>query len=441
MAKTGQHRHWISAIHWLGATGALALLLASTVIGTPPPQADALSAAFSVLHRFGGLPDGMFPLGSLFRGLAGNLYGTTFQGGVTGGSCGNLGCGVVFKLDPTGKETVLYRFTGGADGALPSSGVIGDRVGNLYGTTFQGGGSANDGVVFKLDPTGKETVLFTFGFDGGPSGLTPDRAGNVYGTTAFSCSNFGCFGSGTVFKLDPTGKETVLYRFAGAPDGLSPDSGVIRDFVGNLYGTTGAGGNTTGVCPSSAGCGVVFKLDPAGHETVLYSFTGGADGSLPSAGLFRDLAGNLYGTTTYGGITTGVCGPRGAPPVTGCGVVFKLDPTGKETVLYSFTGGADGAWPLAGVIRDSAGNLYGTTSIGGVCAMGFGGWGVVFKLDPAGHETVLHSFAGGPDGNGPSASLIPDRAGNLYGTTVDGGVTTGICAPQGCGVVFKLTPY
>jgi uncharacterized repeat protein (TIGR03803 family) len=179
---------------------------------------------------------------------------------------------------------------------------------------------------------------------------------------------------------------------------------------------------------------VVFRLSPSGSETVLYSFTGGADGANPSAGLVRDAAGNLYGTTFLGGVESGSCGGS-------CGVVFKLSPTGSETVLHSFTGGADGANPSAGLIQDAAGNLYGTTFLGGVESDSCGGsCGVVFKLSPTGSETVLHSFTGGADGAGPYAGLIQDAAGNLYGTTSEGGANSVCPLSPGCGVVFRLAP-
>ena len=180
------------------------------------------------------------------------------------------------------------------------------------------------------------------------------------------------------------------------------------------------------------GCGVVFKLDTTGKETVLYTFTGGTDGGLPMAGLVRDSAGNLYGTTYYGGDLS--CYPY--QPY-GCGVVFQVDTTGHESVLYTFTNGADGGFPYAGLIRDAAGNFYGTTMWGGTH-----GAGVVFELDTTGHETVLYTFCAKTnctDGGNPVARLIRDAAGNFYGTTEQGG---GICKEQfgNCGVVFKLTP-
>ena len=198
--------------------------------------------------------------------------------------------------------------------------------------------------------------------------------------------------------------EAVLHSFASPPRGASPFAGVIRDSAGNLYGTTTAGG--------ASNSGVVYKVNTAGQETVLYSF--GAGGSFPYAGVIPDSAGNFYGTTSSGGTAN-------------AGVVYKLDPAGNYTVLYSFT--LDGGYPRAGVIRDSVGNLYGTTSSGGTANAG-----VVYMLDTAGRETVLYSFTGYPnDGGQPYAGVIRDSAGNLYGTTYDGG-------RSGAGVVYKLKP-
>jgi uncharacterized repeat protein (TIGR03803 family) len=310
--------------------------------------------------------------------------------------------------------------------------LVRDHAGNLYGTTVDGRGglsvcSGGCGVVYKLGRTGKETVLYSFtgGADGGSSyaGLVRDKAGNLYGTT----TGGGIYGQGTVFKLDATDKETVLYCFTGGMDGGTPGARLLRDNAGNLYGTTQYGGDLSCSVSFPPGCGVVFKLDPAGKETVLHSFTG-PDGSLSFTGLVRDAAGNLYGTTAFGGAS-------------GNGVVFKVDPAGKETVLHSFTGGADGANPYASVVRDAAGNLYGTTyaggNTGGFCSK-YGGCGVVFKLDTTGEETVLHTFTG-RDGLQPRGALLRDAAGDLYGTTSIGGDLNG-CSGIGCGVVFKLTP-
>jgi uncharacterized repeat protein (TIGR03803 family) len=361
----------------------------------------------TVLYTFTGGADGANPSAGVIGDSAGNLYGTTSGGGTAG-------YGVVYKLDKAGHETVLYTFEGG--GSYPYAGVIEDSAGNLYGTASSGGGIGDCcGVVYKLDAAGHYTVLYTFaegaerpyGAEGGypQAGVIRDSAGNLYGTT----DRGGAADAGVVFKLDTNGQETVLANFPGPSDGSFPATGVVGDSAGNLYGTASSGD------PSNAG--VVYELDTAGHETVLYSFTGGADGAFPEAGVIRDSAGNLYGTTTRGGTEDQ-------------GVVYKLDTVGQETVLYSFGGGADGANPYtAGVIRDPAGNLYGTTGVGGI--NGLEGVGVVYKLDTAGNYTVLHSFTGGADGANPYTGVIRDPAGNLYGTTGVGGAAN-------AGVVFKV---
>ena len=330
---------------------------------------------------------------SLICDSSGKLDGTTFSGGT-----GNMG--VVFMLNTAGQETVLYTFTGGADGARPSGPLIRDSAGNFYGTAASGG-IGNAGVVYMLDVTGHETVLYSF--TGGADGLAPDlgvvrhSAGNLYGTTYAG----GTGKAGVVFMLNAAGQETVLHSFAG-DDGKNPQ-GVIRDSVGNLFGTTSGGGRRKS--------GVVYKLDTSGKLRVLYQFTGGADGDYPDSGVVRDSLGNFYGTTAGGG--TGKVG-----------VVYMVDTGGNETVLHSFNW-TDGAAPYSSVIRDPAGNLYGTTDTGGT-----GYSGVVYKLDASGHETVLHAFADWKDGWGPLAGLIGDPEGNLYGTTYQGG--------PGEGTVFKL---
>ncbi len=378
----------------------------------------AHAAGFRVLYRFTGGSDGAYPEAGLIRDSAGNLYGTTAGGGI------GYGYGTVFELAPDGTETVLYAFTGGSDGNDPTAGLIKDKAGNLYGTTAFGG-AHHDGTVFKLAPDGTETVLhaFTSGADGADpfAGLIKDKAGNLFGTTDFGG---GTSGKGTVFKLAPDGTETVLHAFTGGNDGDDPIGGLIKDSAGNLYGVTALGG--TADC-GGTGCGTVFEIAPDGTKTVLYAFTGGSDGAGPSASLIRDSAGNLYGTTQGGGGTSCSDGY-------GCGTIFELAPDGTETVLYAFTGGSDGANPFtAGLIRDKAGNLYGTTDFGGPL-----GEGVVFRLAPDGTERVLHSFGiSGGDGAAPSASLIRDSAGNLYGTTQGGG-DTGCNHPYGCGTIFTL---
>jgi uncharacterized repeat protein (TIGR03803 family) len=334
-------------------------------------EQQAQTPIFTVLHAFTG-SDGAFPISGVLRDAAGNLYGTTSAGGQV--TCSNVSdlCGVVFKLDTIGKETVLHSFTGKADGAHPAFGSVLRNAGNVYGTTFAGGST--------------------------------------------NCPNGGC---GVVFKLSPTGTETVLHRFTGGLDGANPLAALIRDNAGNLYGTTQSGG--------AFHRGVVFKLDMSAKQTVLHNFTGGADGSAPAAGggLVRDSAGNLYGTTNGGGGST-ICAD-------GCGIVFKLAPTGTETVLHRFRGGADGAHPAAGLVRDSAGNLYGITASGGGLGCGGQGCGIIFRLDATGKETVLHRFTAGKDGAGPDGGLVRDSAGTLYGTAQNGGALR-------LGVIFKITP-
>jgi len=343
----------------------------------------------TVLYNFTGGADGAVPYGTPTRDPAGNLYGTT-----TGG--GTAEAGVVYKLDTAGNYTVLYTFTGGADGGLPYPGVMRDSAGNLYGTTSRGG-SFSAGVVYELNTGGQETVLYNFAGGNGmaPSGVIRDPAGNLYGT--------GPANAGVVYKLDTAGNYTAMYSFMGKADGGRPYGGVIFDSAGNLYGTTFGGG--------TGGVGVVYKLDAAGQETVLFGFPGATGGSCPHAGVIRDPEGNLYGTTERGGAGDG-------------GVVYKLDTTGQETVLYTFTDshGSQGT----GVIRDPAGNLYGTTYYGGTERTGS-----VYKLDTAGNYTVLYSFTDGADGGYPSAGVILDPAGNLYGTTP-------VAGTGGWGVVYKL---
>jgi len=377
----------------------LAFVLVS-VIGT---SQVAKAQTLTILYSFTGGADGSQPYSSLVMVSAGNLYGTT----AVGGSSGN---GVVFKLDSSGKETVLYDFQGGADGANPWAGLVRDSTGNFYGTT-EAGGTDGFGTVFKLNKTGKKkTVLYDFTGQGNDGAYTfaclvRDTKGTLYGTTYKG----GASGDGTVFKLNKAGKETVLYSFQGGSDGQNPYAGVIRDAAGNLYGTTfGTFGPNYGT---------VFKVSKTGKEKVLHAFTGGADGGAPEyGGLVMDTAGNLYGTTSYGGAHQYF------------GVVYKVSKRGKETVLYSFSGGRDGGQPNAGLVMDKAGNLYGTT-VGG----GANGHGTIFKVTPKGKETVLYSFAGGTDPAAPDANLILDSTGNLYGTSIAGGA-------YGAGTVFKLTP-
>ena len=392
-----------------------------------PFLATSLSEAqtFTVLYSFSGAPDGGNPYGGLVMDTNGNLYGTTYDGGVT--ACYPDGCGTVFRVDPTGKETVLYTFTGGADGAYPTAGVL--RVnGNLYGTTVGGGGSGFGtglGLVFKVDKKGKETVLHTFTAAAGDgsypwAGLVRDKAGNLYGATTqggdLACGLLPPQGCGIIFKLDPIGNETVLHAFTGL-DGAFPYASLLRDSAGNLYGTTVMGGTSNG--------GTVFDVDNTDQFTLLHSLSKVA---YSEGALLRDGKGNLYGTSYFGGDYD-------------LGAVFKLDPAGNEYVLYSFKSLADGLQPEAGLVRDRQGNLYGTTRLGGdlTCTANGSGCGTVFKIDRKGNHTVLHSFTL-TDGAYPSSPLVQDKLGNLYGTAKGGGNPACQTGYAGCGTVFKLAP-
>jgi uncharacterized repeat protein (TIGR03803 family) len=411
----------------------ITLLLASGIV---PTQAQARK--FKVLHTFEG-SDGDGPASQLVRDEAGNLYGTTISGGSS--KCPGGGCGTAFKMDGTGKLVWLHKFQG-ANGDEPFPGLLRDAAGNLFGTTAYGGkveqacSSLGCGVAFELDKSGKETVLhkFTGGADGNsPVGpLVEDRGGNLYGATASSGNGFG-----TVFRLSRRGKETVLHNFSGSSDGYNPSGGVILDAGGNIYGTTFIGGDLN--CNPGQGCGVVFKIDTTGKETVLHTF-GGSDGANPTSPLLLDSAGNLYGTTDKGGNLECQGG-------LGCGVVFELSPgsggSWTEKVLYDFCSASnctDGKFPgQGGLIQDASGNFYGTTIEGGIdlTCSGGNGRGVVFKLDASGKETVLHNFTGGKDGYYPATGMTLDLPGNLYGTAIGGGDTS--CNPPlGCGTVFKL---
>lgn len=411
----------------------IVLIAALLAFAFPAAQLAHAQFAETVPYTFTGASDGAGPAAGFIFDSNGNLYGTTVNGGDTSGAnCPGLnpptGCGVVFELSsPSGgagpwTETVLYTFTGGSDGAYPQASLIFDSNGNLYGTTSNGG----------------------------------KMSGAI-------CSGLG--GCGVVFELAPpksgTGPwtETPIYTFTGLnSDGAVPYASLIFDSKGNLYGTTIGGGTGDGKGHNQDG--TVFELTPPSGgsgpwtEKTLYSFTGGSDGGDPVANLIFDTNGNLYGTTILGGITSGVnCGAS-----VGCGVIFELSPPSggsgpwTETPLYSFTGKADGSYPYAGLIFDSNGNLYGTTATGGVksgpVCKGTNGCGVVFRVSPPSDgsgdwtESAIYSFVSGSDGGFPYAGLTFDSNGNLYGTTVQGGNTTGAnCTDfDGCGVVFKLSP-
>jgi uncharacterized repeat protein (TIGR03803 family) len=365
---------------------------------------------------------------ALLMDPSGNLYGTAEFGGA-------YNHGVVFRLSVNGNgwiETVLHSFKGGAtDGETPHASVIMDSAGNLYGTTIGGGSgkcSGGCGVVFQLAPSASgpwtETVLHQFqgGTDASEpySGVVFDNAGNLYGATTAG----GASGQGAVYKLAPSGggawNETVIYSFKGTPDGASAWGVPVFDAEGNLYGTTNGGG--------AKGLGTIYELAPAAggewNEQVLHSFHGASDGSDIFEGLTVDGAGNLYGAAETGGSAD-------------CGVAFELSKNASgvwdETILHTFLGinALDGENPNA-LIFDRAGNIYGTT-VGG----GTDNPGTIFKL-AAGtwSETILYNFTGGNDGAYPSAPLIIDTAGRLFGTTLWGGPAGDTIG----GVAFEFTP-
>jgi len=362
------------AVITVASTAIIVALFIETVVTSQTAEAQT----YAVLYEFSGGTDGRYPTTGLTVGKGGILFGTASQGGISGG-CGGVGCGTVFKVTQSGKLTVLHRFHNGRDGATPYGDLILDAAQAVYGTTANGG-AHNNGTVFKLEPSGKLITLhsFTGGKDGGSpnASLLLDATGNVYGTTAGG----GRYAWGTVFKLNGTGKLTVLYSFKGLADGGRSYSALLRDSKGNLYGTTALGGDLS--CNPPLGCGVVFEVSKGGKETVLHTFAG-TDGATPEAGLLRDEAGNFYGTAWQGGNA----GCNGV----GCGTVFRLGTTGNETTLFGFTGGPDGGAPLCSLFRDKTGNLFGTTTLGGTS-----GEGTVFELSETTGETVLHSFQGQP---------------------------------------------
>jgi uncharacterized repeat protein (TIGR03803 family) len=403
--------------------------LVFSILAIAMSSAPAIAGG-KVLHSFQGGGDGELPLGSLIQDQAGNLYGTTDGGGKT--RClendDDNTCGTVFELAPDGTETVLYAFAGGCDGDGPGGALLTDKAGNFYGTTTGGGDCADDGgngTVFRLAPDGTETVLYAF--KGGKDGylavgnLTMDKKGNLYGVTEAGgkpneCNDSGC---GTVFEVTPDGKKKILHVFQDGSDGGQPSAGLVMDKAGNLYGTTSFGGSGTSC---EVGCGTVFRIAADGTESVLYSFQGGSDGWGPRCGLIADSAGNFYGTTADGGSAN-------------AGTVFKVTADGTETVLYSFLSNATGISPFAGVIMDKAGNLYGTTVAGGGSGTGCKdiGCGVAFKLAPDGTETVLEVFKAA-HGRTPYAGLLLGKNDLLYGTTTAGGA-----GKHNDGVVFRVT--
>jgi uncharacterized protein YceK len=425
----------------------------------------------TILHTFTWDADGGFPWSGVAPDGKGNLFGVAYLGGITDGVC----CGTVYELSPDRKGDwnyqIIYTFPDGGriDGEAPAGGLIADSAGNVYGTTQQGDDLFGCGSVFELSPTKKgpwkETILHRFnkGDRVSGDGCTPnswlvfDQAGNLYGTTEYGGGRGPCDqntgGCGSVFELSPGSdghwKETIIHRFPeGSTDGAIPLGGLVFDHAGNLWGTTeSAYGNNTILSTA-------YELSPGKDgkwkETALYPFTGNSTGWLSMNGLTIDASGNLYGTTFYGG--------------NGAGLVYELTPQKKgppvETVIYEFqlcgeNSCPDGIEPWGGLAFDSAGNLYGTTTYGGgqggYCESGNVdvGCGTVFKLSPAGNNTWNYSIVYASPGGSAGEFLTDDRLfvasdGAIYGTTFDGGDPNGNCPQEildlgGCGTVFKLT--
>jgi len=405
------------------------ILVAFALIGSPLLPAQRLNT----IHAFAGKPrDGGGP-NALFSDSSGDLYGTTAYGGRTGN-------GTIFRLDTSGHESILYNFKGQPDGSDPQA-LVRDAAGNLYGVD-RVGGKFNAGTVFRLAAAGKESSIYTFTgqTDGlNPSSLIQGPTHELIGTTVWG----GAAGLGSVFIVTPSGKETVLYSFQGGSDGIYPFSSVVRDPDGNLYGTTAYGGTGNGAaCNPRFGCGTAYKISKDGTETILYNFGSTSnDGVVPFAGLVRDENGNLFGTTSSGGAGQ-ICGE-----IYACGTVFRLSPpkskNGKwtETILYSFTGGSDGGDP-GNILRDSSGNINGTTATGGTH-----GFGTLFRLGQDGKKIVLYNFTGIHDGGVPLGALVQNSAGEFYGATGIGGnpdcnQQLSIADPtaKGCGTVFQFMP-
>ncbi|HKT87402.1 MAG TPA: choice-of-anchor tandem repeat GloVer-containing protein [Candidatus Sulfotelmatobacter sp.] len=374
---------------------------------------------FTTLANFN-FVNGDEPNSTLVQGSDGNLYGTTFGGGLY---CQTdiFSCGAIFKMTPMGALSPLLSFNY-SDGAYPSGPLLQSGDSEFFGTS-EGGGTFNGGTIFRITAKGSPSLLYSFMYGAFPTGgLVQTADGDLYGTTSG-----GAQGS-MVFKITSAGTFTKIARLDGT-NGSSPAGRLLQAADGNFYGTTVYGGTGSG-CKYSIGCGTIFKVTPGGALTTLYDFcsqTNCSDGSFPYAGLVQASDGNFYGTTGYGG-ESGKC-------KYGCGTIFRLTPSGKLTVLHSFRGfPTDGSDPQGTLIQATDGNFYGTTILGGAFSVQgcqVGGCGMVFKITPTGKLTMLHSFSSG-DGSSPFAGLMQAADGLLYGTTGLGGST-------GNGTVFSLS--
>lgn len=414
---------------WRVASSVLRIAVVILAVAAFAPRGEART--FKVLYSFCSQPncaDGATPQPGLVMDAAGNLYGATAAGGSRGGG------GTVFKLTASGGETVLHSFrtvAGSPPNVYPSIAFVG-LTSSLYGTTAAGGAHGM-GTIFKISPSGHKTVLYSFCAEANCAdgarpggGLAIDGAGNLYGN-----AENGGTGSGVVFKLSPGGALSILYNFCSlsdCADGRTPIGPLLLDAAGDLFGTTNAGGNRgQDPFPDDQGPGTVFGVTQNGELTDLWSFCSLAacrDGYMPASGIITDGAGNFYGTTPEGG--------RRVPNGSRGGTVFKLTPSGQETVLYRFCRKLDcfdGLTPAGGLLMDQSGNLYGATAAGGEFHNG-----TVFVLTPSGKRRTLHSFCAEAecvDGAAPVGGLIMDAAGNLYGVTSNGGAGS-------TGTVFEI---
>lgn len=427
---------------WLGIIRSVLVVGCAVAFAAIVTPRQASAQTYSVIHNFTGGPGGQSPFAGVVADGAGNLYGTTSAGG--GGTCNGSGCGTAFRLNPsTGVFTLLWQFTGGTDGAGPTTALFVPEIG-LYVITAGGGNNGcgsnylfapGCGTIVRLSPRATpprntrdshwiESILYKFrGFpnDGSaPAGnLALDNAGNLYGTT----NTGGTEGPGTVFQLSHSNgswRESTLHNFFQGLDGGYPFGGVTLDAAGNLYGTASTGGGSDS--------GVVFQLIAASgwRENPLFSFDGGMDGAQPLSGVAVDSFGNLYGSTSGA-----ECGNDG-------GTVFELNSRSwTYSTIYCLGGHYGGGPYFSTLIIDAMGNLYGTTY-----GDGTNNYGSVFKLTPSNGTWTyisLHDFTGGSDGGYPVGNLLFDFNGNLYGTASLGGDLS-TCGGHGCGVIFKITP-
>ncbi|MGC2446601.1 MAG: choice-of-anchor tandem repeat GloVer-containing protein [Candidatus Sulfotelmatobacter sp.] len=379
----------------------------------------------TTLYNFQGPPtDGMAPGTGVVRDHNGNMYGTTSAGGQSEN-------GTAFEVDASGTEIMLHSFQFLVDGVNPESSLALGPGNALYGTTPLGGPNNAYGTVFRIRDN---TVTVVYAFSGGLDGLAPvggvveNIDGNLYGTTGGGGTGTCPGGCGTIYRIDRNRHESVLHNFDG-PNGAHPGlATLIHDPQGNLYGTTSGGGldDSDNMCPG--GCGIVFMLSRSGKFTVLHKFTyGTSDGRFVEFGVVRDRNGNLYGTTLGGGTWN-------------YGTIYEITNTGEEKVLYNVAGAPDGSDP--GPIVIANGKLYGATTSGGqpTCWLSYGGCGVIFQFDKSGTEKVLYTFNGVTDGAVPVGPLTFDSEGNMYGATVQGMKDNCAFWQGGCGTIWKLSP-